>query len=189
MFPSVLKLPASLSGLDSDSRSWETSPSKVFRSRAAGRTAIPPRATTSSIGDCSVKLRTIRENIFSGHVFQNKSPFAGAFIAITFSSLDWMHLFWNQNIISYICTQLWSTGGEHTKDFVLIKSSFLKTAHESSLFQMQATCHTHSMQLIPKHTTLIRAKLCYTRSLSKWGSVLDLIQKYRNRSEDVSLAL
>lgn len=40
-----------------------------------------------------------------------------------------------------ICTQLWSAGGEHTKDFVLIKSSFLQTADESSLFQMQAMPH------------------------------------------------
>lgn len=49
-----------------------------------------------------------------------------------------------------ICTQLWSAGGEHTKDFVLIKSSFLKTAHESSLFQLQATGHTPQCVTNPK---------------------------------------
>lgn len=63
-----------------------------------------------------------------------------------------------------ICTQLWSAGGEHTIDFVLIKSSFLQTAHESSLFQLQAIwCHTHTMQLSPDHTTLISASLHFSR--------------------------
>lgn len=50
-----------------------------------------------------------------------------------------------------VCTQLWSAGGEHTKDFVLIKSRFLKTAHESSLFQqLQAPRHTPRSVTNPK---------------------------------------
>ena len=45
-------------------------------------------------------------------------------------------------------TQLWGAAAEHAEDFVLIKSRFLKTAHESSA---QAPHHT------PQYVTNPRA--------------------------------
>lgn len=66
-----------------------------------------------------------------------------------------------------VCIQLWAAGGEHTQDFVLIKPRFLKTAQESSRV-LQAPRHTprYSTQLIPKHTTLIRASVLHPASLA-----------------------
>lgn len=48
-----------------------------------------------------------------------------------------------------------------------------KTAHEFSPFQMQTSCHTHSMELIPDSTTVIR-----TRRMRKWVGFYSRVHKH-----------
>lgn len=97
-------------------------------------------------------------------------------LSLVFTFCIWIPVFAILQVHVDICTQLWSAGVEHTKDFVLVKSSFLKkkkkTAHEFSPFQMQTSCHTHSMELIPDSTTVIR-----TRRMRKWVGFYSRVQK------------
>ena len=46
--------------------------------------------------------------------------------SLVFTFCIWIPVFAILQVHVDICTQLWSAGVEHTKDFVLVKSSFLK---------------------------------------------------------------